>query len=66
MDFIEEFFADNSWGECKRCCSWYVDGGPSCEVIDGREDWHECPAMSDYLDRNEVPVPKRLRRKSWG
>jgi len=65
LDFIVEFFEGNSWGECRNCHCYEFDMGPECQVITGREDFWECPALAAHLDMNEVPVPKKLRRKSW-
>lgn len=60
------FFADNAWGECRNCRYIRMDCGLECEVVLGQEPAHECPAFSEYLDRNEVPVPLKFRRKNWG
>lgn len=65
-DFILEYFNDNSWGDCRSCINFEFDCGPECSVANETEDFWECPALQDFLDRNEVPVPKRLGRKNWG
>ena len=64
--FVEEFFEGNAWGSCRSCRYLCLDNGLDCEVVLGLEPAHECPEFSEYLDRNEVPVPSVLGRKSWG
>lgn len=63
--FVEGFFSDNMWGECRDCRYFFVEDGLECEVCNGSEDPWECPALSEYLDRAEVPVPLKLGRKRW-
>lgn len=65
LDFVEEFFSDNSWGECRDCRYWSCSDGIECEVVLGLDVAWECPALADYLDRHEVPVPSSVGRKCW-
>lgn len=63
--FVHDFFSDNMWGECRQCRYCFVEDGLECEVCNGLEPSWECPGLSEFLDRAEVPVPKKLRRKRW-
>lgn len=64
--FVVEFFSDNAWGSCRQCRYLVLDCGLECEVVLGLEPAHECPEFSEYLDRHETPVPRRLGRRRWG
>lgn len=64
-EFIEEFFNDNAWGECRQCNHLCMDNGLDCAVLLRVEDFWECPALAEFLDRHEVPVPKTLNRERW-
>lgn len=62
---VVEFFEDQASAECRTCRYCFLDSGFECEVVNGTERTHECPHLSEFLDRNEVPVPKKLGRKRW-
>lgn len=65
--FVALFFRDNEWTECRRCpCYEYDDqDGGQCQVLNGQEDTWYCQGLQDVLHREEVPVPKKFRMKSW-
>ena len=62
--FVQEHFEENKCHGC-RSCNHFEESEFECQVANRVEDAHECPELADFLDRNEVPVPKQLRRKSW-
>lgn len=62
---VAEYFEEQAAADCRDCRYCIVDFGFECEVVNGTERTHECPYLSEFLDRNEVPVPKRLGRTRW-
>ena len=49
-------------GSCQTCSSNDID---SCQVVEQIEAPHRCPALSELLLYEEVPVPKKLNLKRW-
>ena len=62
---VAKFFDENQFPDCMKCGLYDITTA-SCQVLDGIERTWECPELQDYLNYHEVPVPKKLKRKSWG
>ena len=68
-DWVDDFFNMNMGGHiCSDCHSHEHDEeyGYQCQVVNGQEPPWQCPEFSEFLDFEAVPVPKKLKRKSWG
>lgn len=65
--WVSVFWDKNQSDECRQCNNYVEDysNGCHCDVIMGVEPPRQCPELATYLDFEEVPVPKNLRRKSW-
>lgn len=65
--FVEETWESSyGSGDCRSCNYLQREEGYYCEVIEGQEPPWECPQLAEHLDREEVPVPKRLGFRRWG
>lgn len=46
-------------GECEHCNNLNVDEDrPTCDVVEGTEDAHECPAWQDFVHFNGIRIYK--------
>ena len=66
--FVGKIWSENyGSGECSDChLCVEEDYQKVCQVMEGQEPPRMCPALQQFLDFESVPVPKSLRRKSWG
>jgi len=55
---------NNDQQDCNTC-NLKDTYASSCQVLDGLEPAHQCSALQQYLDYEEVPVPSKFRRKTW-
>jgi len=49
---VAQTFETQMWGECRSCPSYEVDedrGVIECQVLEGREELRECPALADFI-----------------
>lgn len=65
LGFVADFFDSNATGDCRDCSFLFIDFGYECEVCNGSEKPHKCPAFVEYLQRNEVSVPMRFDQNGW-
>jgi hypothetical protein len=62
--WVRIYFEEHIGADCGKC--HYFEDGSICQVLDGREPPHECPALQEYLDFESVPVPSFIGRTRWG
>jgi len=58
--WVHDYLYTNMSG-CTECRHW--DGW--CQVDKGQEAAHKCPALIEFLQFEEVPVPKKYDMRSW-
>lgn len=58
--WVENFLTTDMSG-CIECRHW--DGW--CQVVTGQEHARHSPALIEFLQYEEVPVPKKFNKKSW-
>jgi len=66
LAWVEVYWSEHYGGGDCAICSNFQERDTTCEVVDGGEPPTECAAFNTHLGYHGVPVPKRLKRKSWG
>ena len=53
---LTETWETKLYATCRDCNMYYVDddGQAQCQVIEGRESWHEAPCVQEHIAWHEI------------